>query len=94
MFCEALTGEEGGGVGGREGKPGRGSISQICPGASVLASWETSSGDPNCPGLEIGVLPISSPFCFIIPSSRRPPPLVILTGEEVGGVGGEFLSSN
>jgi hypothetical protein len=60
VVCDALTGEEGGGVGGS----GCSKIAVFlsCPDASVLASWDTSSGDPNCPGLEIGVLTISSPF--------------------------------
>ena len=90
--CDVLTGEEGGGVGGSGGKV----IVSFCTcsGTSALASWATSRGDSSCPGLETGVLATTSPYCFIKPSSRRPPPLAILTGEEVGGVGGDILSPN
>ena len=92
MVCDDLTGEEGGGVGGNGGKV----IVLFCTGSgtSALASWATSRGDSNCPGLGTGVLATTSPFCCIKPSSRFPPPLAILTGEEVGGVGGDNLSPN
>lgn len=60
IVCDALTGEEGGGVGGSGGKV----IISFCAwfGTSVLVCWEKSRGDPNCPGLEIGILTISSRF--------------------------------
>jgi hypothetical protein len=92
IVCDALTGEEGGGVGGGGGEVII--LSWIGAVASVLACCETSIGDSNCPGLEIGVLASSSPHRFIRPSSRRPPLLGIRIGEEVGGVGGEALSPN
>ena len=88
--CDVLTGEEGGGVGGSGGKMIV--LFCTCSGTSALASWATSRGDPSFPDLGTGVLATTSPFCCIRPSSRRPPPLAILTGEEVGGVGGDNLS--